>query len=51
MPDTEGGVGPDDQLPDALWGPMVRVLPPPTPKKKGRPRMDDRQGMAAILSV
>jgi putative transposase len=52
MPDDAFGVGPDYQLPDALWEQMVRVLPPPTPKKKdGRPRMDDRQAMTAILYV
>jgi putative transposase len=52
MPDEAFGVGPDYQIPDALWEQMVRVLPPPTPKKKdGRPRMDDRQAMTAILYV
>jgi transposase len=52
MPDDGFGVGPDYQMPDALWEQMVRVLPPPTPKKKdGRPRMDDRQAMTAILYV
>lgn len=52
MPDEAFGVGPDDQIPDALWEQMVRVLPPPTPKKKeGRPRMDDRQAMTAIVYV
>jgi putative transposase len=46
------GVGPDYQVPDALWAQMVHVLPPPTPKQKeGRPRMDDRQAMTAILYV
>jgi putative transposase len=46
------GVGPDYQLPDALWAQMVRVLPPPKAKQKdGRPRMDDRQAMTAILYV
>jgi putative transposase len=52
MPDDAYGVGLDDQIPDALWEQMGRVLPPPTPKKKaGRPRMDDRHAMTAILSV
>ncbi len=52
MPDKDYGVGPDYQTSDALWVQMVRVLPPPTPKKKdGRRRMDDRQAMTAILSV
>jgi putative transposase len=46
------GVGPDYQLPDALWAQMGRVLPPPKAKQKdGRPRMDDRQAMTAILYV
>jgi putative transposase len=52
MPEDTFGVGPDYQIPDALWERMVRVLPLPTPKKKdGRPRMDDRQAMTAILYV
>jgi putative transposase len=51
MPDDAFRVGPDDQIPDALWEQMVRVLPPPTPKQKaGRPRMDARQAMSAIVS-
>jgi transposase len=50
MPADAFGVGPDYQIPDALWEEMVRLLPPPTPKQKdGRPRMDDRQAMTAIL--
>lgn len=52
MPDEVFGVGPDYQLPEALWERIVRVLPPPTPKKKdGRPRMDERQAMTAMVSV
>src|ERR671915_1088482 len=52
MPDDAYGVGPDYQIPDALWAQMVLVLPPPTVRKKdGRPRMDDRQAMTAILYV
>ena len=52
MPDDDYGVGPDDQIPDALWVQMVRVLPPPRPQKQdGRPRMDDRHAMTAIRSV
>ena len=52
MPADAFGVGPDYQIPAALWEEMVRLLPPPTPKQKdGRPRMDDRQAMTAILSV
>jgi putative transposase len=46
------GVGPDYQIPDALWVQMMRVFPPPKARKKdGRPRMDDRQAMTAILYV
>jgi putative transposase len=52
MSDEAFGVGPDYQIPDALWAQMVRVLPPPNAKKKdGRPRMEDRQAMTAILYV
>src|SRR5918999_8779 len=52
MCDDACGVGPDDQIPDALWAQMVRVLPPPKVRKTdGRPRMEDRQAMTAILSV
>jgi putative transposase len=52
MCDDAFGVGPDYQLPDALWVQMLRVLPPPRVRKKdGRPRMDDRQAMTAILYV
>jgi transposase len=50
MPDDAFGVGPDYQLPDALWAPMVRVLPPPKARQNdGRPRLDDRHAMTAIL--
>ena len=46
------GVGLDSQIPDALWAQMVRVLPQPKVRKKdGRPRMDDRHAMTAILYV
>jgi putative transposase len=52
MCDDAFGVGPDYQIPDALWVQMVCVLPPPKVRKKeGRPRMDDRQAMTAILYV
>jgi putative transposase len=52
MCDDAFGVGPDYQLPDTLWVQMVRVLPPPKIRKKeGRPRMDDRHAMTAILYV
>ena len=52
MCDEAFGVGPDYQIPDALWAQMVLVLPPPKVRKKdGRPRMEDRQAMTAILYV
>src|SRR5919106_1481483 len=52
MCDDAFGVGPDDQIPDALWAPMVRVLPPPQVRKKdGRPRMADRHAMTAMVYV
>jgi transposase len=42
---------PDDSiLSDELWQEISLLLPPAKPKKKaGRPRMDDRQVMTAIL--
>lgn len=50
MCDAAFGVGPDDQIPDALWAPMVRVLPPPKVRQKdGRPRMEDRQARTAVV--
>jgi putative transposase len=52
MCDDTFGVGPDYQIPDVLWMQMMRVFPPPKARKKaGRPRMDDRQAMTAILYV
>jgi putative transposase len=52
MADNTFGVGPDYQIPDPLWEQMVRVLPPPPRKQKeGRPRMEDRHAMTAILYV
>jgi putative transposase len=40
------------QLSDTLWQQIVPLLPEPGPKKKtGRPRMDDRKAMTAILYV
>jgi transposase len=39
-------------LPDGLWDRIKPLLPQPKPKKvSGRPRMDDRQAMAAIYYV
>ena len=52
MSEETFGVGPEYHIPDALWLQMVRVLPPPKARQKdGRPRMDDRQAMTAILYV
>jgi transposase len=52
MSEETFGVDPAYHIPDALWLQMVRVLPPPKARKKeGRPRMDDRQAMTAILYV
>ena len=52
MSDEAFGVGPDSQIPEALWEQMRPVLPPPKPKKKdGRPRMDDRQAITVILYI
>jgi hypothetical protein len=50
MCDDAFGVGPDCQIPAALWAQMVRVLPPPKVRKQdGRPRMEDRHAMTAIV--
>jgi transposase len=50
MRDHTFGGGPDYQIPDALWAPMVRVLPSPKGRKQeGRPRMEDRHAMTAIV--
>lgn len=52
MCDDAFGVGPDYQIPEALWAQMVLVLPPPKVRKKdGRPRMEDRQAMTAMVYV
>src|SRR5919106_3436481 len=52
MCDDAFGVGPDDQIPDARWAQMVPVFPPPKVRKKaGRPRLDDRRALTAIVSV
>ena len=49
---SELGIDLRYQIPDALWGRMKPLLPPPKPKKKrGRPRMDDRRAMNAIYYV
>lgn len=50
MKEPTFGVGPEYQIPDALWAEIAKLIPPPKPKKKdGRPRMPDRQAMTAIL--
>lgn len=52
MAQEDLGVSPEYQIPDELWERIEPLLPPPKPKKKlGRPRMDDRQAMAAIFYV
>jgi transposase len=44
------GIAPEYQVPDELWEHIKPLLPPRKQKKKsGRPRMDDRQAMAAIF--
>lgn len=46
------GVGREYELADEFWAKVEGVLPPPRAKKRqGRPRMDDRQAMTAILFV
>jgi hypothetical protein len=50
MCDPTCGVGPADQIPAALWARLVRVIPSPTVRKQeGRPRMEDRHAMTAIV--
>lgn len=47
---TDYGLGPDYQIPEALWQRIEALLPPAQAKiKQGRPRMDDRQAMTAIF--
>ena len=46
------GIHPDYLIPDDVWSQMQASLPAPKVKKvRGRPRMDDRQAMTAILYV
>lgn len=46
------GLPPEYLISDELWQAMQQCLPPPKPKlKAGRPRMEDRQAMTAILYV
>jgi transposase len=50
MCDHTCGGGPDYQIPDALWAPMVRVLPSPKGRKQeGRPRLEDRHALPAMV--
>lgn len=50
----EYGVGPKDQIPEALWAKIEPILAEvdanrPPRKTPGRPRMENRQAMTAIL--
>lgn len=46
------GVGEASEISEEFWAAIKKVLPPPRMKKAaGRPRMDDRQAMTAILYV
>jgi len=48
----EWGVGPESQLPEALWERIKALLPAAKPKQKaGAPRKGDRQMMTAIFYV
>lgn len=52
MADRDLSAGAECQIADELWASIAPLLPPERPKKKpGRPRMDDRKAMAAILYV
>jgi len=52
MSEEDWGVGSEYQIPDAMWAQIRALLPASQPKKKlGRPRMNDRQAMTAILYV
>ncbi len=43
---------PEYQMPDCIWQRIAPLLPAPKTKKKpGRPRMEDRKAMTAILYV
>ena len=45
-------IAPEFRLPDEVWERLSFVLPPTAPKPKGgRPRMDDRQALDAIIDV
>lgn len=52
MTDRDQSPGAEYQIADDLWRRIAPLLPPEKPKKKpGRPRMDDRKAMSAILYV
>jgi transposase len=53
MPDKHAQAGDDWRIPDELWEHIVPLLPPRKPHPLGchRPRVDDRQAMAAIFFV
>jgi transposase len=40
-----------DLVPDALWGRVAPLIPVPKKKKPGRPRVDDRAALEAIIFV
>ena len=49
---ADGDVDRKYRIPDELWKQIKPLLPPELPKPKGgRPRMDDRKAMEAILYV
>jgi transposase len=39
----------DTFVPDHLWQDIQPLLPNPTPRYGGRPRVDDRAGLAGIV--
>jgi putative transposase len=50
MSELDFGVSQAYQIPDELWQEIETILPPLPPKKKrGRPRMSDRQAMTAVF--
>ena len=49
---TDKDANKTDQISDALWERIEPLLPPELPQpRSGRPRMDDRKAMEAILYV
>ncbi len=52
MVDPNCGIDMKYSLSDELWARIEPLIPPPKEKRvSGRPRMDDRQAMTAILYV